>query len=153
MSPAHIGTGLRRCVFAACALGLTLAAAPRPARAAGAMVGPGGSLTLSEDLVLQAGDDLVAEGNADAPCTIEGNGNGISTVEGWQGRFVVRYCNIHGLGRSDLMAMRVQAIGSSEITLEANTLDASGGVFVSALDVATVQVLRNTVLETSVVPV
>jgi hypothetical protein len=144
--------------------GLALLLAGR-ARAAATTLGPGQTLTLDQDLTLANGDTLDAEGTAEMPCTIEGQGHSIATVTGWQGSFVLRHCTLHGLGHladppnpeptmtPSTIAVSIDANGASTVLIEGNTFDASGGLSVSALDTTTVQVLRNTVLANSLVAV
>jgi hypothetical protein len=154
-------TSLRLVVWLIC-LGL-LSLGARRAAATTTTVTSAAPLTLTQDLVLSGTDVLDAEGSAGAPCTIEGNGHSITAVAGWQGNLIIRFCTLHGLGVglvfpdagvtavADLPAIALQASGSAQILLEGNTFDASADLTVTAVDDVTVQILRNTVLENSLV--
>ena len=130
-------------------LALSALAVARPAAAATTTVGPGETLTLTQNLVLADGDVLDAEGTPENPCVIEGGGFSIDTAQSWQGQYIIRYCTLHSLGTEATHAISISAIGTGKVLLEGNTFDASAGVIVTAQDVVTVDVLRNTVLENS----
>ena len=110
-------------------------------------------MTLDQDLVLTADDVLDAEGDANNPCLIEGQGHSLRTATGWQGQFVLRFCTLHNLGTPGDPAVAIDASGAATIVLEGNTFDATGSVQVTAVDDVSVSVLRNTVLEDSLVNV
>jgi len=138
---------------AAVALILALAAPSRRATAAPVTLGPGERLTLDQDIVLGPGDTFMASGTTDNPCIIEGQGHTITTAAGWQAGFVMRNCTVHALGSVDAAALEIIAAGSAGVVLDGNTFDASGLIHVNMMGDGPVQILRNTVLETSVVDV
>lgn len=126
---------------------------PRQAAATTVTLGPGQLLTLDQDLTLTDMDVLDAEGTADTPCTIEGQGHSVITDSTWQGTMVVRFCTLHGLGQARIPAFTVLANGAAQVTFEGDTFDASGQLAVSSFDSSSLQVLRNTVLDSSLVDV
>jgi MYXO-CTERM domain-containing protein len=132
---------------------LALAIGARVAAAATTTIPPGGQLVLDQDLVLAGADDFDAQCTAAAPCLIEGQGHGIRAPEGWQGKMIARHCTFHAVGSVDQAALRLEASGAGQIRIEDSVFDASGGVIITALEGVSVDILRNTVLETSLVPV
>jgi hypothetical protein len=150
------GAGL---LFLCLCLLLFLFLATGEARAATTTLGPGGSLSLEQDLTLATGDSFDAEGTGESPCAIEGNGHSIVTAAGWEGTFILRYCALHGLGHvaqgenHSASAISIDTQGASMVLVEGNTFDASGGLVVNAQGDVPVQILSNTVLETSLVDV
>src|SRR5262249_15242072 len=110
-------------------------------------------LTLDQDLVLGPADTFMAQGTTDNPCIIEGHGHTLSTDPTWQASFLLRNCNLHGLGSASAPALEVFANGTADVTLDGNTFDASGFIHVNMPGNGPVQILHNTVLETSLVDV
>ena len=126
-----------------------------PLEAADVTLGPGQTMVLDHDIVLSGADAFDVEGTAGQPCLIEGQGFGISSADGWNGKFVARSCTFHSVGTVDVLAINVHIANgpSAEVTLEGNTFDASGGLFVAADEGPMIRVVGNTVLENSVVNV
>jgi len=135
----------------ALALALALAIGARTAAAANTSVGAGETLTLTQNLVLVDGDTFDAEGTADAPCTIEGAGFSISAAEGWMGSFTARHCTFHSVGTTANHALELSISGTGEIRIEDSTFDACADVIITTFDGPSVEILRNTVLDNSLV--
>jgi len=135
------------------ALIMGLAVLPRRAAAAPVTLGPGDMLTLDQDMVLGPGDAFMADGAPDNPCMIEGQGHTLSTDPAYSATFLMRNCNVHGLGSVTTPGLVVIPNGTADVTLDGNTFDASGEIHVNMMGTGGVQILRNTVLETSVIDV
>lgn len=127
------------------------------AQAESRRMGPGETLTLSEDLVLGRDDSLEAAGTEEKPCKIVGNGHQVRTVENWQGRMALAHCRLQGLGTSALKpefhAIEVQAKGSAAVTIEHCIFDECASVSINNGDKSTAAFLHNTILANSRAPV
>jgi hypothetical protein len=117
-------------------------ASPCSLRAASVSVGPGETYRLAADMALDPADNFVAEGTADAPCTIEGNSFRI-TAAAFTGAFIVRHCAVIGLGLRGNPGLDLDLRQSGQLRLEDSTFSQSGELRLSALDDAAVAILRN----------
>jgi hypothetical protein len=110
-------------------------------------------LELSADITISGSDDWQMVGQPGARCIIRGNGHSINSTVPWSGHFLIRSCDIVGLGTADVPGIHLNMHGTSSATIEDSTFDASGQVHVLNYDQSTTVLTGNTVFATSLVPV
>ena len=127
--------------------------APATAGATDYTYGPGDTLTLTANLELQPGDNFIAQGTVDNPCVVAGGGFTITAIYGWAGTFTMSNCQVSMLGTASTAALEITQGGTNTFTLQGTTFDASGYIHVTAGPSAQVQIIGNTILATTLVPV
>ncbi|HVR63988.1 MAG TPA: hypothetical protein VMU50_18940 [Polyangia bacterium] len=150
------------------AVGLGMAWPAARAQAADYKLGPGETMTVTADLVLQVGDTLTFSGTPDNNCMLVGGGFTISTADSWAGDFVMENCTVTGLGastpeivyNSDAGAQNVQThklaldiATDGKLTLAGNTFHKSGGINLGVGQDCVPQIVNNTIADDSVVDV
>jgi hypothetical protein len=125
----------------ALSLAVVLAAAA-PAGAANVVVGPGQTLSLTEDVVLTGADVLEVNGTPERGCTLAGNGHTIRTRGEWTGAVRLRHCLVRGLGAEarltadgrriarEFPALDLTATGRACVVIEHCDFDACAAVHV-----------------------
>jgi hypothetical protein len=113
----------------------------------------GGTLTLSQDLVLAGSDTLEIPGIAADSCLVEGNGHSIKTSGNWTGLVRIAYTHIQNLGVSNVNGMDLTGAGSSLVQIEHSTFDKSSTVQVINNASSATWFRHNVLLENSIVPV
>lgn len=130
-----------------------LAVMARPASAADTMVAAGGTLTLTDDLVLSGNDSLVAGAAGGARCTIDGATHGVKAMPGWTGRIQIASCDVVNLGSAALPAIDVQdASGGAVFDVRDSTFDVSGQITVQSFADMSFAFRNNTITATAAVP-
>jgi hypothetical protein len=119
--------------------------------AADVTVAADGELTLVDDIILAGTDNFVAGADAGGTCHIHGAGHGIASATGWTGSFTLRNCQVDGLGRSDLSALELNAVGAAAIVIAGTTFSTSGAIDVGLADQASTTFRGNTIQDDSVV--
>ncbi len=122
-----------------------------PARATDVIVVGGHELTLSADVTLADGDAFSAGDESGARCAIHGGGHVIASAAGWTGSFVIKNCDVDGLGASGGLAIDVVVVGAGTATVQGSTFSTSSQIQIGAQDQATVYFQRNTIATDSVV--
>jgi MYXO-CTERM domain-containing protein len=127
------------------------------ARAADTIVGPGGELSLSADLVLSGPDALTAgEAGASARCKIHGNGFSIYSDDTWTGSLSIRNCDLDGLGFDGMPIMgmdkaAIDVAGGSAFTITGSTFSQSSVIAVVVAGDGSVLFKDNTIKADSIV--
>ena len=114
--------------------------------------GPTGKppILITGDVVLDGGQSI--DYGTDGPgCVIIGNRNTISAAPGWTGHVRIVGCRIEGLGSISQPAIRVEASGSSYVTIEGSTFDSSGAIEIVNRGASTTTFQNNTISTSSVV--
>jgi hypothetical protein len=118
---------------------------------------PGETLTLTEDLVLEARDSLTIAGTAEKPCKIVGQGHQIRTVENWKGKLTLSHCRLVQLGKEGIKpetpAIQIQAADDASITIEHCIFDECAAVHIQNYGDSTTAFNHNTILANSRVAV
>jgi len=152
-SPAKLGRRASRLARLAAGALLFLVTAAAPAAAADVTVAPGGTLTLTDDIVLTGGDLFTAGGDTGGRCAIHGGGHVIRTGDtAWSGTFTMKNCDVDGLGVALGNGIELYGTGQAAIVMQGNTFSKSSEVFLSAADTTTVTFQRNTLGADSLVP-
>ena len=99
------------------------------ARAASVTIAKGETYTLDQDLVLNGADTLDANGTAQEPCIINGNGHAI-IGRALTGHVKVQNCVFQGVGgkMETAPALELTTQGSADVTITGSVFDASGSI-------------------------
>src|SRR5689334_9551092 len=111
-------------------LGSLLLLVPVRALAAPVTIAAGATYSLdSGDLVLNGADTLDANGTAQNPCTIVGNGHAI-VAHALTAHVKITNCILRGLGGTmeTSPALDLTAEGTGDVTITGSTFDASGSI-------------------------
>jgi hypothetical protein len=114
---------------------------------------PGQTLTLTADLLLEGNNTLDLSGTPDQPCIIDGQNHQIRTAPAWKGQISITHTRINNLGTAQAPAIDVNAAGEASITIDHSRFDACGAVTIFNGGNSTTRFTRNTLLDTSLVPV
>ena len=140
---------MRHALAVVCALTIAV-----PAEAGSRTLKPGEVWGVGEDFVLSGDDVLDAQGTAERPCQIAGNGDTIKTAAGWRGRVVLRHCEIRGMGGARKPALDLTASGEGDqIVIEHCDFLASGAVHLNNQQKSATMFRGNTIHANSMVPV
>jgi hypothetical protein len=116
--------------------------APLVAHAASVQIGPGETYTLTGNISLDPNDTFDAEGTADSPCVIQGGQYQINAAA-LLGSIKIANCQVIGLGATGVPGLVVTLQQTASLDFESSTFSQCGQINVSALDMATVQMVGN----------
>jgi hypothetical protein len=117
-------------------------------------LGPGQSITLTSDIVLTNTDTIDFIGAAGNPCTINGGGHQIRTVDNtWTGHLRIQYCTVQSLGTVSLPALQIDNYGTGYLDIEHSDWQASSDLQFRNYDNTAATFIANTFEANSVFPV